>query len=43
MVGAEPVFVKSGKSGADFYVRLNNSTRLLNTAEAVDYIQGHWT
>jgi ATP-dependent Lon protease len=39
----KPVFVRSGKSGADLYVRLNNSTRLLNTAEAVDYIQGHWT
>lgn len=39
----KPVFVRSGKSAADFYVRLNNSTRLLNTAEALDYIQAHWT
>ena len=39
----KPVFVNLGKGGADFYVRLNNSTRLLNTAEALDYIQAHWT
>jgi ATP-dependent Lon protease len=37
-----PVFVRSGKATADFYVRLNNSTRLLNTAEALEYIQVHW-
>src|SRR6266508_2209483 len=37
-----PVFVRSGKAMADFYVRLNNSTRLLNTAEALEYIQVHW-
>jgi ATP-dependent Lon protease len=36
------VFVRSGKATADFYVRLNNSTRLLNTAEALEYIQVHW-
>src|SRR6202171_6488698 len=36
-----PVFVRGGKSGADLYVRLNNSTRLLNTSEAVDYIRTH--
>jgi ATP-dependent Lon protease len=38
----KPVFVRSGKAAADFYVRLNNSTRLLNTAEALEYIQVHW-
>jgi hypothetical protein len=37
----KPVFVSSGKGAADFYLRLNNSTRLLNTAEALDYIQAH--
>jgi hypothetical protein len=28
--------VKGGKGDVDLYVRLNNSTRLLTTAEAVD-------
>jgi ATP-dependent Lon protease len=36
-----PVYVTTGKN-ADLYVRLNNSTRLLNTAEAVEYIGAHW-
>lgn len=36
-----PVYVTSGKN-ADLYVRLKNSTRLLNTAEAVEYIGAHW-
>ncbi len=35
---AGPVFVKLGKSESDMYVRLNNSTRLLNTAEALEYV-----
>jgi ATP-dependent Lon protease len=38
----KPVFVRAGKSDADFYVRLNNSTRLLNTAEALEYVEAHW-
>lgn len=37
-----PVFVRSGKATADLYVRLNNSTRLLNTAEAVEYVRSRW-
>lgn len=37
-----PVFVGLGKDGADFYVRLNNSTRLLNTSEAMEYTRAHW-
>jgi ATP-dependent Lon protease len=37
-----PVFVRSGKSEADLYVRLNNSTRLLNTAEALEYVRARW-
>lgn len=34
----EPVFVRNGKGDADLYVRINNSTRLLNTADAITYI-----
>jgi hypothetical protein len=37
----KPVYVTKGNS-ADLYVRINNSTRLLNTSEAVDYIAAHW-
>ncbi len=37
----KPVYVAKGNS-ADLYVRINNSTRLLNTSEAVDYIAAHW-
>lgn len=37
-----PVFVRLGKVGADLYVRLNNSTRLLNTAEALEYVRSRW-
>lgn len=39
---AGPVFAHAGKSAADFYVRINNSTRLLNTAEALEYVRSHW-
>jgi ATP-dependent Lon protease len=39
---SKPVFVRAGRSDADFYVRLNNSTRLLNTAEALEYVEAHW-
>ena len=35
------MFVKKGDT-ADLYVRINNSTRLLNTADAVDYIAARW-
>ena len=40
--GQSPTFVRSSKGGADLYVRLNNSTRLLNTADAVEYVSSHW-
>jgi ATP-dependent Lon protease len=40
--GKRPTFVKGGKGEADLYVRLNNSTRLLNTADAVEYVGSHW-
>ena len=35
----EPVFVRNSKGDADLYVRINNSTRLLNTADALSYIR----
>jgi len=38
----EPVFVTNDKGDADLYVRLNNSTRLLNTADALRYVRQHW-
>lgn len=37
-----PTFVRSERGGADLYVRLNNATRLLNTAEALDYVRSRW-
>jgi len=40
--GKGPTFVRGGKSDADLYVRLNNSTRLLNTSEALEYVRAHW-
>lgn len=38
----KPTFVRGAKGEADLYVRLNNSTRLLNTADALDYVSSHW-
>jgi ATP-dependent Lon protease len=40
--GATPAFVRGAKGIADFYVRLNNATRLLNTAEALEYVRSRW-
>jgi ATP-dependent Lon protease len=37
-----PTFVRGSKGEADLYVRLNNGTRLLNTAEAMEYSSSHW-
>jgi ATP-dependent Lon protease len=37
-----PIFIRSQRSSGDFYVRLTNSTRLLNTSEAMEYIRSHW-
>jgi ATP-dependent Lon protease len=37
-----PTFVKGSKGDADLYVRLNNATRLLNTAEALEYVSTRW-
>lgn len=37
-----PTFVRGGKGDADLYVRLNNATRLLNTAEALEYVRTRW-
>jgi ATP-dependent Lon protease len=36
-----PVYARRGQE-SDLFVRLNNSTRLLNTQEAVTYIAQHW-
>jgi ATP-dependent Lon protease len=38
----QPVFVRGAKGDADLYVRINNGTRLLNTADALDYVANHW-
>jgi ATP-dependent Lon protease len=38
----DPVFVTNDKGDADLYVRLNNSTRLLNTADSLKYVRQHW-
>lgn len=40
--GKGPRFVRGSKGGADLYVRLNNATRLLNTAEALEYVGTRW-
>lgn len=40
--GKSPTFVRGGKGEADLYVRLNNSTRLLNTADALEYVRSRW-
>ena len=37
-----PVFVTGGKGEAELFVRLNNATRGLNVAEALDYVRTHW-
>ena len=37
-----PIFMRGQKTDGDFYVRLNNSTRLLTTADALDYVRSHW-
>jgi len=38
----KPAFVRGSKGEADLYVRLNNSTRRLNTADAMEYSGDHW-
>lgn len=38
----KPTFVRGSKGEADLYVRLNNSTRRLNTADAMEYAGSHW-
>jgi ATP-dependent Lon protease len=37
-----PIFMRGQKADGDFYVRLNNSTRLLTTADALEYVRSHW-
>ena len=41
--GKEPTFAKGTKGEADFYVRLNNATRRLNTSEALNFIRTKWS
>ncbi len=41
--GPQPTFAKAGKSDEVLFVRLNNATRLLNTAEAVNYVKSRWS
>ena len=40
--GNKPTFVRGSNREADLYVRLNNSTRLLNTSDALDYVSSRW-
>ena len=40
--GTDPTFVTGSKGESSLYVRLNNVTRLLNTAEALDYVRNRW-
>ncbi|MDE0375152.1 MAG: protease Lon-related BREX system protein BrxL [bacterium] len=40
--GTSPTFTKGKKGEANFYVRLNNATRLLNTADAIEYVHIRW-
>ena len=37
----EPVFVK-GPCGSQFYIRVGNTTRLLDPAETLSYVQMNW-
>lgn len=37
----EPVFVK-GPAGSQFYIRVGNTTRLLDPAETLSYVQMNW-
>ena len=39
VAGNSPVFARRNKGEADLYVRLNNSIRILNTADALEYVQ----
>ena len=39
---SSPIFMRGQKADGDFYVRLNNSTRLLTTADALEYVRSHW-
>ncbi len=40
--GTAPTFAKGKKGKANFYVRLNNATRLLDTSEAIHYVRARW-
>lgn len=38
----KPVYAKTSKGDACFYVRINNTTRLLEGPDIPNYIDGHW-
>lgn len=39
----QPVYLRPSKgSGTEFWVRVGNSTRLLDVHEAIDYVSNHW-
>jgi len=40
--GDGPMFVRNKKDGADLYVRTNNSTRLFNTEDSLQYVRKRW-
>lgn len=37
-----PVYAKTTKGDGCFYVRINNTTRLLEGPHIASYIDGHW-
>ncbi len=37
-----PVYAKTTKGNSCFYVRINNTTRMLEGPDIYNYIQGHW-
>lgn len=40
--GKSATYVRGARDESDLYVRLNNSTRRLNVAEAVEYVRSRW-
>ena len=37
-----PVYAKTTKGNSCFYVRVNNTTRMLEGADVLAYVEGHW-
>jgi hypothetical protein len=42
MPSPSPIYAKTTKGDSCFYVRVNNTTRLLEGPHIADYIKGHW-